>query len=123
MDWIKKANCLDKTKLFFSGIKEEIDEAKRLCSLCSVQYECLEYAMSTHQDFGIWGGLNAKQRSNLQVKRLISLPHSKQHEHTHPASASLSYLGHTSDLKTHTPEALQTPVVFRILWPSSGTPE
>lgn len=35
--------------------------AKKICSRCEVRTECLEYAISTGQRFGIWGGVSEKE--------------------------------------------------------------
>lgn len=42
-------------------------EAKRLCSLCPVQVECLAYAIAANERHGIWGGLSADSRKKLRV--------------------------------------------------------
>jgi len=31
-----------------------------------VQNDCLEYALETNQDAGIWGGLDEEQRRNIR---------------------------------------------------------
>ena len=41
-------------------------EAKRLCSVCPVQPECLAYAMKANERHGIWGGLSADSRKKLR---------------------------------------------------------
>lgn len=45
-------------------------EAKRICAQCTVQVECLEYALANDERFGIWGGLSERERRRL--KRLAS---------------------------------------------------
>ena len=42
---------------------EQIAEAKAICAGCRVQRECLEFALSTHQFHGVWGGLSEQERS------------------------------------------------------------
>ena len=37
-------------------------EALALCRICPVQRECLDYAYDAREHFGIWGGVNEKQR-------------------------------------------------------------
>jgi WhiB family redox-sensing transcriptional regulator len=32
---------------------------------CPVRAQCLDYALETHQLFGIWGGLSERQRRHL----------------------------------------------------------
>jgi len=36
--------------------------AKSICRNCSVQRECLEYALRIREPHGIWGGLNETER-------------------------------------------------------------
>ena len=36
--------------------------AKLLCGRCEVRGECLEFALDTHEEFGIWGGLSTAER-------------------------------------------------------------
>ena len=40
--------------------------AKRVCEACPVQAECLDYAMSKDEKFGIWGGLSERERRRLR---------------------------------------------------------
>jgi WhiB family redox-sensing transcriptional regulator len=39
--------------------------AKRICSGCAVQTECLDLALRNHEMHGIWGGLNEEERRSL----------------------------------------------------------
>jgi WhiB family redox-sensing transcriptional regulator len=43
----------------------EIENAKRVCADCPVQSPCLQFALHTHQEFGIWGGTTAEERRLL----------------------------------------------------------
>ncbi len=36
-----------------------------LCNPCPLRITCLQFALDTHQDTGIWGGTNAAQRRAL----------------------------------------------------------
>ena len=73
--WRVEAACLKADpELFFptgetSGPdRKQIDAAKLFCVSCLVKAQCLEYAMETHQDTGVWGGLTEKERK-LAVRR------------------------------------------------------
>ena len=44
--------------------------AKKVCDRCSVRPECLEYAISTEQRFGVWGGV-----SQQELRRLVQARH------------------------------------------------
>ena len=41
---------------------EQIENAKAVCRMCDVQKTCLEYALVTNQDSGIWGGTSEEER-------------------------------------------------------------
>jgi len=67
-DWMQAANCKGvDPDLFFPIMKEDGKGAKAVCRRCSVEDECLEYAIDTHQDYGIWGGLN-EQEIRAEIK-------------------------------------------------------
>jgi WhiB family redox-sensing transcriptional regulator len=42
-----------------------IDEAKAVCRRCPVRDQCLQWALTTGQDTGIWGGLTEQERRDL----------------------------------------------------------
>ena len=44
----------------------QIDEAKRVCGECTVREECLQFALETNQDSGIWGGTSEEERRVLR---------------------------------------------------------
>ena len=44
----------------------QIDRAKQVCAECPVNSECLEYALETNQDSGIWGGTSEEERRQLR---------------------------------------------------------
>ena len=41
-------------------------DAKRICDSCEVRSDCLEYALSNDERFGIWGGLSERERRKLR---------------------------------------------------------
>ena len=49
-----------------------IDHAKRVCQQCTVTGECLEFALDTNQDSGIWGGLSEEERRQIRRQRAAS---------------------------------------------------
>ena len=53
--------------------------AKRICSMCDVQKECLEYSLLIGDDFGIWGGLSPKERQRLRKSMGIKKPEKDWH--------------------------------------------
>jgi len=43
----------------------QVAEAKAICAGCQVRYECLAFALRTHQAHGVWGGLSEQERYPL----------------------------------------------------------
>lgn len=44
----------------------QIDRAKQVCHECAVQVSCLEFALETNQDSGIWGGTSEEERRDIR---------------------------------------------------------
>lgn len=71
-DWRNDAACRDSSPdLFFpigtTGMaSEQIDAAKSICMLCPVKGECLEFALATNQEAGMWGGATEEERRKLR---------------------------------------------------------
>lgn len=68
MDWRSRAACLAADpELFFpvgttALAAEQAMEAKAVCADCPVRRECLDWALVTKQDHGVWGGLDEFER-------------------------------------------------------------
>ena len=45
---------------------KQIAETKTICYKCSIQQKCLQYSIDHYIQFGIFGGLTAKERRNLK---------------------------------------------------------
>jgi WhiB family redox-sensing transcriptional regulator len=75
MDWVQRALCKDEDpELFFpvgatGPAASQITAAKQVCARCPVRLECLEWALSTAQDAGVWGGLSEDERRALRLAR------------------------------------------------------
>ena len=75
MDWRHKAACREEEPELFFPIGNtgpalmQIDEAKRVCLACDVTENCLNWAIQSGQDAGVWGGLNEDERRSLKRKR------------------------------------------------------
>ncbi|SHE31075.1 transcription factor WhiB [Ferrithrix thermotolerans DSM 19514] len=73
--WRSLAKCADMdSSLFFpvgvTGDAEiQIREAKAVCNCCSVQLQCLEFALRTNQEYGIWGGKDEEERRVIRRAR------------------------------------------------------
>ncbi len=46
-------------------------EILKLCKVCPVQVECLEYALATNPKHGIWGGKNKRERDRILKERKL----------------------------------------------------
>ena len=49
---------------------DNIERAKAICTTCTVQEECLDYALNTNQEAGVWGGYAEDERRRLRKRWL-----------------------------------------------------
>ena len=45
------------------------EEAKTICSMCTVRKPCLEFALTTREKHGVWGGLTDRERRRVLRQR------------------------------------------------------
>jgi WhiB family redox-sensing transcriptional regulator len=71
-DWRDLSACRDTSPDLFFPVGttgpaiEQIAQAKAVCRECEVQTECLEFAMVSNQDSGVWGGTSEEERRKLR---------------------------------------------------------
>ena len=71
-DWRDLASCRDTDPDLFFPVGttgpaiEQIENAKAVCRQCEVQTQCLEYALASNQDSGIWGGTSEEERRAIR---------------------------------------------------------
>ena len=71
-DWRDKASCRTvDPDLFFpvgtTGIAlVQIEHAKNVCNNCDVKTQCLDFALETNQESGVWGGTSEEERRKLR---------------------------------------------------------
>jgi WhiB family redox-sensing transcriptional regulator len=71
-DWRNDAACLDENPELFFPIGTtgpailQTEEAKQVCRRCHVRQQCLEWALETDQDHGVWGGMSEDERRALK---------------------------------------------------------
>lgn len=71
-DWRRDAICRDTDPdLFFpvgttGNALVQIDRAREVCAQCPVSIDCLEFALETNQDSGIWGGTSEEERRKIR---------------------------------------------------------
>ena len=79
MDWRHRAACLNEDpELFFpigssSTAIAQAERAKRVCATCEVMSTCLDWALSTNQDAGVWGGMSEDERRALRRRGVRSI--------------------------------------------------
>lgn len=77
-DWRTIAACQDTDPDLFFPVGttgpaiEQIDTAKAVCDTCASKTPCLEFAMMTNQDSGVWGGTSEEERRKLRRAWLAS---------------------------------------------------
>ena len=77
-DWRAQAACRDADpELFFPVGKlgpalVQIGQAKQVCARCPVRSACLEWALRTGQQAGVWGGTSEDERRALRQRRSSS---------------------------------------------------
>jgi hypothetical protein len=54
---------------FFPGRGASTNPAKRICKTCPGLDECLEWALQTNQDIGVYGATSARQRRRIRKQR------------------------------------------------------
>jgi WhiB family redox-sensing transcriptional regulator len=71
-EWRSGAACRDTDPDLFFPVGttgpaiEQIENAKAVCRQCDAQSLCLEFALATNQDSGIWGGTSEEERRKLR---------------------------------------------------------
>ena len=78
--WRTDAACKGRTDLFFPKAQphrgrmlgnlpdlevRRVREAKAICAGCPVRRDCLAYAVTHRETFGVWGGLDERELSAL----------------------------------------------------------
>lgn len=55
--------------IFHPVFDTEAPEAKAVCARCTVRVPCLDFALVTRQEYGVWGGLDEDERRRLRRSR------------------------------------------------------
>ncbi|GGV89935.1 WhiB family transcriptional regulator [Streptomyces massasporeus] len=73
MDWRHRASCREVDPELFFPIGNtgpallQIEEAKAVCrNRCPVMEQCLQWALESGQDDGVWGGLSEDERRAMK---------------------------------------------------------
>ena len=76
-DWQQDAACrgADTATFYHPDNERGLSRARRemrakaICATCPVKAKCLAWALSSHEPYGVWGGLSVEERE-LRVMRL-----------------------------------------------------
>jgi|GEM_PF-70733 len=75
VDWRDTAACSEYDPELFFPVGNtgrallQIEEAKAVCRRCPVMDQCLQWALESGEDYGIWGGLSETERRALKRRR------------------------------------------------------
>jgi WhiB family redox-sensing transcriptional regulator len=81
VSWRAHASCrLTSPELFFpvgttGTAVETIRDAKAVCGGCAVRDACLQFALETNQECGIWGGTSEDERRRFRRSWLAGRHH------------------------------------------------
>jgi WhiB family redox-sensing transcriptional regulator len=68
--WTDDAICAQTDpEVFYPEKGVNPEKAKRICRSCPVVAECLEFALTTYQGFGVWGGKSPIERREIRMHR------------------------------------------------------
>ncbi len=74
-DWRMSAACRTADPEVFFPVssvgpaRQDIAQAKAVCGSCRVRRQCLQFALATHQMYGVWGGTTEEER-RLRAREL-----------------------------------------------------
>ena len=83
MDWRHDAICRDEDPELFFPIGTsgpallQVEQAKAVCRRCSVVDDCLQWALETGQDAGVWGGMSEDERRALKRRNARTRAHAR----------------------------------------------
>lgn len=72
MDWRHRALCRDEDPELFFPVGNtgpallQVEMAKTVCRRCPVTESCLQWALDSGQDAGVWGGMSEEDRRALK---------------------------------------------------------
>lgn len=67
--WTERARCAESgpdDATFYPDKWGRSTDAKMICRTCPVIQDCFEYAMTHNERYGIWAGLNTKEREEIR---------------------------------------------------------
>jgi WhiB family redox-sensing transcriptional regulator len=80
VDWRSLSACRDTDPELFFPLsawgpgQAQIASAKAICAHCQVSSDCLRFALSSGQEFGVWGGTSEDERLAMRRAQLVLTP-------------------------------------------------
>ena len=90
-DWRHHALCRDEDPELFFPIGTsgpallQVEQAKAVCQRCSVTSDCLQWALDSGQDAGVWGGMSEDERRLMKRRGGLRV---RAHPHSLPITAA-----------------------------------
>ncbi|MGI8793049.1 MAG: WhiB family transcriptional regulator [Acidimicrobiales bacterium] len=70
LKWRQRAACQGiEPEIFYPITDDEAEAAKSVCDACVVRQPCLEWALTSRERDGVWGGATEKERRRLIRQR------------------------------------------------------
>ena len=54
-------------EVFFPEKGSSAADAKKVCARCDIAQQCLEFALDTGEDHGVWGGRTPQERRRMRL--------------------------------------------------------
>lgn len=92
--WVKQGACRKDPDAMYPGtFAAEIENAKAICRTCPVIDRCLQWALETGEQWGVWGGLSEDERRSLKRRavRAISVDDYAGTPRTHLPTAGRTF--------------------------------
>jgi WhiB family transcriptional regulator, redox-sensing transcriptional regulator len=65
--WVEQALCTRvDPEWFFPKAGSSPHRAKKVCARCPVRLECLAWALTHNEEFGVWGGTSEQERRRMR---------------------------------------------------------
>ncbi|HET9729679.1 MAG TPA: WhiB family transcriptional regulator [Acidimicrobiia bacterium] len=69
-EWMLEGLCRGANPAaFFPSDGLGVEAAQRICTVCPVRAECLEYALVNRIEHGVWGGASERERRRILRRR------------------------------------------------------
>jgi WhiB family redox-sensing transcriptional regulator len=91
-EWQAAGACLSADPEIFFPVSgcgasaAQIEQARQICARCQVRSECLDFAMSTGEMHGIWGGTTPEDRTRERRRESARRRHARRPWQSAPGS-------------------------------------